>query len=84
MSDEYCLPGLLGAEELRTAIKALGLDPGTERLTTVQLKSWGLVRNTWTGNLWASHHGSAEEQFGGGDDRPVVQTKRTIARWREK
>lgn len=79
---EYCLPGLLGDAELRVAVMALNLDPGTERLTTMQLKAWGLVRDSWIGNLWTTHPGSAAEQFGGGDDRPVVQTKRTIARWR--
>lgn len=76
--DEYCLPGLLGEEELKLAVQALRLAPGTERLTVDQLRAWKLVRDTYLGD-WLSHPGSATEQTVGDDDRPVVITKRQIS-----
>jgi len=71
----------LPESELVIARRVLGVAEG-EPLNVQQLKAWKLTRDTYLNDLWASHPGSAAEQFGGGDDRPVVQTKRTVARWR--
>lgn len=72
----------LPESELVIARKALGVAEG-EPLTVQQLKAWKLTRNTYLNDLWTTHHGSAEEQCTS-VDRPQVQTKKTIARWRDR
>lgn len=70
----------LSEEELCVARKALGVAEG-QPLTLQQLRAWQLTKDTYLGNL--SERCSRVSDRAQVVERPVVQTKRTVARWRE-
>lgn len=78
------MPDYLSADEIRLAVRILRLtinvDAG-DTLTPSQLAAWVLVRDCYIGNL--SDHCSRVSDRAQVVERPVVQTKRTVARWRE-
>lgn len=74
----------MSEDEIRMAVKVLRLtidvDAG-DTLTPEQLRAWKLVRDTFVGNL--SDHCSRVSDRAQVIGQPAVQTRRTVARWRE-